>query len=159
MSSGWFVLTPPHLASRPFSPSIFCPLFFGKLRPAGYTHRPTYSPWCVVGGPFRGCAAPRSLGRVLFWFFSVVCVCVWDVATRGLWCTLQKHNGRLTDARPQDPRKTTRRTPIAAPTTAVHARKGLLMTDLLPTYGKRNQCVVCALRPHFRKLSGRECQL
>jgi hypothetical protein len=32
-----------------------------------------FSPWCVVGGPFRGCAAPRSLGRVLFWFFSVVC--------------------------------------------------------------------------------------
>ena len=30
-----------------------------------------------------------------------------DVATRGLWCTLQKHNGRLTDARPQDPRQTT----------------------------------------------------
>ena len=69
--------------------------------------RSSCSPWCVVGGPFRGCAAPRSLGRVLFWFFSVVCVCVWDVATRGLWCTLQKHNGRLTDARPQDPRQTT----------------------------------------------------
>ena len=42
-----------------------------------------FSPWCVVGGPFRGCAVPRSLGRVLFWFFSVTwCGCVAEYPLR-----------------------------------------------------------------------------
>ena len=48
--------------------------------------RSSCSPWCVVGGPFRGCAAPRSLGRVLFWLFSVMCVwcvCVWQPGLSG----------------------------------------------------------------------------
>ena len=42
------------------------------------TSSPDFSPWCVVGGPFRGRAAPRSLGRVKF--CAKIRDCVTDVA-------------------------------------------------------------------------------
>ena len=68
-------------------------------------------------------------------------------------------DGRHTDARPQDPPQTNPEAPDRRSDDRSPRPKGLLTTDLLPTYGKQNQCVVFALRPHFRKLSGRECQL
>ena len=41
-------------------------------------HSLFFSPWCVVGGPCRVCAAPRSLGRVNF--CAKIRDCVTDVA-------------------------------------------------------------------------------
>ncbi len=59
-------------------------------------------------------------------------------------------NGRPT---PGSPGKTI---PEAPDRRSDDRSKGLLATDLLPTYGKRNQCVVFALRPslHFGALCG-----
>ena len=71
-----------------------------------------------------------------------------DVATKGPFVhSAQKQwtpNGRPT---PGSPGKTI---PEAPDRRSDDRSKGLLATDLLPTYGKRNQCVVFVLRPSLR---------